>query len=192
MPACDVALISIAEQAIKRLGKIEGIPTFNALFTTVNEYGEIRSMNFTPSKGQEDWAPILEAMLPSLKSFGHAPPKLVFTDNIRADKDRLLSVFPSLSTNVTPIPAPNDAASLLLPSDWSLVLLTSTHQVNLRFNIIMNHHTDENPVVVALSVQWPLDIMKAAAGRVSLIQVTYQGVVYLIQVSHTILSMPVR
>ena len=44
----------------------------------------------------------------------------------------------------------------------------------------MNHHTDENPVVVALSVQWPLDIMKAVAGCVSLIQVAYQGVVYLI------------
>jgi hypothetical protein len=145
-------------------------------------------MNFTPSKGQEDWAPILEAMLPLLKSFGHAPLKLVFTDNIRADKDRLLSVFPSLSTNVTPILALNDAASLMLPSDWSSVLLTSTHQVNLCFNIIMNHHTEENPVVVALSVQWLLDIMKASAGRVSLIQVAYQGVVYLIQVSHIILT----
>lgn len=68
----------------------------------------------------------------------------------------------------------------MLPPDWSSVLLTSTHQVNHRFNIIMNHHTDENPVVVALSVQWPLDIMKAVAGCVSLIQVAYQGVVYLI------------
>ena len=145
-------------------------------------------MNFTPSKGQEDWAPVLEAMLPSLKSFGHAPPKLVFTDNIRADKDRLLSVFPSLSTDVTPVPTLNDAASLMLPPDWSSVLLTSTHQVNHRFNIIMNHHTDENPVVVALSVQWPLDIMKAVAGCVSLIQVAYQGVVYLIQVSQTIID----
>jgi hypothetical protein len=48
------------------MGKIEGVSTFSALFTTVNQYSEIRSMNFTPSKKQDDWAPILTAMLPSL------------------------------------------------------------------------------------------------------------------------------
>ncbi|KAF8833122.1 hypothetical protein BDN67DRAFT_986235, partial [Paxillus ammoniavirescens] len=168
-------------KAIKRLGKIEGVPTFNALFTTVNEYGEICSMNFTPSKGQDDWAPVLEAMLPSLKSFGHGSPKLVFTHNIRADKDCLLSIFPSLSTGVTPIPAVNDMSPLTLPSDWSSVLLTLTHQVNLHFNTIMNCHTDVNPVVVGLSVQWPLDVMQDITGHVSLIQVAYEDVVYLIQ-----------
>ena len=81
------------------MGKIEGVSTFNALFTTVNQYSEIRSMNFTPSKRQDDWAPILSAMLPSLTKFGHPQPRVVFTDNVRADKAKLLSVFPSLSTN---------------------------------------------------------------------------------------------
>jgi len=142
-------------------------------------------MNFTPSKGQDDWAPVLESLLPSLRSFGHGPPKLVFTDNIRADKDRLLSVFPSLSTGVTPVlPAANDMEPLTLPPNWSSVLLTSTHQVNLRFNTIMDRHTDANPVVVGLSLQWPTDIMKGVSGHVSLIQVAYGNVVYLIQVSH--------
>lgn len=143
-------------------------------------------MNFTPSKGQEDWAPVLKAMLPSLESFGHAPPKLVFTDNIRADKDRLLSIFPSLSAGVTPVPPLNNVEPLSFPSDWSSVALTSTHQVNLRFNTIINRHSDVNPVVVGLSMQWPLDVMKGVAGRVSLIQVAFEGVVYLIQVSHII------
>ena len=53
------------------MGKIEGVSTFNALFTTVNQYSEILSMNFTPSKRQDDWAPILSAMLPSLTNFDH-------------------------------------------------------------------------------------------------------------------------
>ena len=67
-------LITYYLKAIKQMGKIEGVSMFSALFTTVNQYGEIRSMNFTPSKKQDDWAPILSAMLPSLTKFGHSSP----------------------------------------------------------------------------------------------------------------------
>ncbi|KAF8130597.1 hypothetical protein EV363DRAFT_1296676 [Boletus edulis] len=72
-------------KAIKRMGKTEGASTFNAIFTTVNQYA------------QDGWGPVLSAMLPSLASFGHGPPKVVFTDNIWADKEKLLSIFPSLA-----------------------------------------------------------------------------------------------
>ena len=48
----------------------------------------------------------------------------------------------------------------------------------------MDCHTDTNPVVVGLSLQWPTDIVKGISGHVSLIQVAYGNVVYLIQVSY--------
>ena len=146
-------------------------------------------MNFTPSKAQDDWAPVLEAILPSLKSFGHGLPKLVFTDNIRADKDCLLSIFPLLSANITPVPAIDDMPPLTLPFNWTSVLLTSTHQVNFHFNMIMNNHSEANPVVVGLSLQWPFNVVKGTPGCVSLIQIAYENTVYLIQVGyHGIIS----
>ncbi|KAG2103734.1 uncharacterized protein F5147DRAFT_808699 [Suillus discolor] len=168
-------------KAIKRLGKTDGVPAFNALFTTINQYSEIRSMNFTPSKAQDGWAPILAAMLPSLASFGHSPPKIVFTDNIRADKDKLLSIFPSLSAGVIPVQPASTQEPLVLPEDWSSIPLTTMFQVNHRFDIIMNQHTPTTPVIVAFSVQWPIDAATGKTGRVALIQVAYQKVVYLIQ-----------
>lgn len=51
----------------------------------------------------------------------------------------------------------------------------------------MNHHTAENPVIVGLSLQWPFDAMRGVAGPVSLIQVAYDNMVYLIQVGRVIL-----
>ena len=165
------------------MGKIEGVSTFSALFTTVNQYSEIRSMNFTPSKKQDDWAPILSAMLPSLMNFGHSLPKVIFTDNVRADKAKLLSVFPSLSADVTPVPRSDAFDELVVPSNWNKVELPTAHQVNLRFSTIMSHHSPTSPIVVAFGIQWPIDPATGKEGRVSLIEIAYQETVYLIKVS---------
>ena len=142
-------------------------------------------MTFTPSKAQDGWGPVLSSMLPSLMSFGHCQPKVVFTDNIRADKEKLLSIFPSLSEDVTPVPVPQPCVQdkLVLPLDWSTIELTTTHQVNHRFDVIMNHHSPTTPVVIGFSLQWPVDIVTGNVGRVALIQVAYQKVVYLVKVS---------
>ena len=165
------------------MGKIEGVSTFSALFTTVNQYSEIRSMNFTPSKKQDDWAPILSAMLPSLMNFGHSLPKVIFTDNVRADKAKLLSVFPSLSADITPVPRSDAFDELVVPSNWNKVELPTAHQVNLRFSTIMSHHSPTSPIVVAFGIQWPIDPATGKEGHVSLIEIAYQETVYLIKVS---------
>jgi hypothetical protein len=171
------------------MGKIEGVSTFSALFTTVNQYSEIRSMNFTPSKKHDDWAPILSAMLPSLTNFGHPQPRVIFTDNVRADKAKLLSVFPSLSANVTPVPRSDAFDELVVPSSWNKVELPTAHQVNLRFSTIMSHHSPTSPIVVAFGIQWPIDPVTGNEGRISLIEIAYQETVYLIKVSkHFVLS----
>lgn len=164
------------------MGKINGVSIFNALFTTLNHFSEIRSMTFTPSKAQDGWGPVLSAMLPSLAKFSHTPPKVVFTDSILADKDKLLTIFPSLSSNVTPIPNNCALEELTLPYDWSYVDLPTVNHINLRFSIIMSHHTSVSPVKVAFGVQWPTDPISGKAGQVSLIQIGYQKTVYLIKV----------
>ena len=162
---------------------LEGVSTFTTLFTTVNQYSEIRSMNFTPSKKQDDWAPILSAMLPSLMNFGHSQPKVIFTDNVQADKAKLLSVFPSLLANVMPVPQSDAFDDLVVLSNWGQVELPTAHQVNLRFSTIMSHHSPSSPIVVAFSIQWPVDPVTGNEGCISLIEIAYQETVYFIKVS---------
>jgi hypothetical protein len=82
---------------------------------------------------------------------------------------------------VTPVQLPSAQDLLLFPEDWSYVPLTTTYQVNHRFNIIMNQHTPTTPIVVMFSIKWPINAATGEFGRVGLIQIGYQKVVYLIQ-----------
>ena len=67
----------------------------------------------------------------------HEPVEVVFTDNVRGDKRELELAFPSLLHDVTPVPVKLRLDRLEIPQDWSVVPLTSTHQVNLRLQVIM-------------------------------------------------------
>ncbi len=109
--------------------------------------------------------------------------EVVFTDNVRSDKRVLEAALPSLLHNVVPVPPQNPLERLQLPDDWSVVPLTSTHQINLRFNVIMGQHTPEHPVEVALDMEWPVDTVLGTQGPIAVIQVAHQKNVYLIQVS---------
>ncbi|KAF9231724.1 hypothetical protein BU15DRAFT_82048 [Melanogaster broomeanus] len=168
----------------KRIGRKEGVPVFAALHTFINEYNEIRGMTFTPSKTHEAWAPVLQSILPSLHAYGHSESQVVYTDNIRADRDKLLSIFPSLSAGVTPVQQSPPYEELALPPDWSTVQLTTPQQVNSQFNIIMNHHTDESPVIAAFGLQSSVDTSTGISGRAALLEIAYQKTVYLIQTCH--------
>ncbi|KAF9235590.1 hypothetical protein BU15DRAFT_77816 [Melanogaster broomeanus] len=165
----------------KHIGRKEGVPVFAALHTFINEYNEIWGMTFTPSKTHKAWAPVLQSILPSLHAYGHSEPQVVYTDNIRADRDKLLSIFPSLSTGVTPVQQSPPYEELALPPDWSTVQLTMPQQVNSQFNIIMNHHTDESPVIAAFGLQFPVDTSTRISGWAALLEIAYQKTVYLIQ-----------
>ncbi|KAF8419486.1 hypothetical protein L210DRAFT_3766619 [Boletus edulis BED1] len=171
-------------KVIKRMKRHGGVPFFSALHTFLNEYSEIHGMTFTPSKGHDGWAPVLQAILPSLREYGHPEPKVIFTDNVRADKDKLLSIFPSLSMGVTPVERLASLKPLTFPSDWEVIHLTNTHQVNLRFNIIMSHHSDSSPVIVGFTMYWPINTSSGVSGPVALLAFTYQKIVYLVQTIH--------
>lgn len=175
-------------QTIKRMVKVGGEATYHATFSTANLFSEIRSMNLTPTLSQAAWGPILGAMLPSLEMLGHSPPRYIWTDNINADKAKLLSVFPSLTENVNPVSTLNTRESLALPWDWSIEELPTAHHVNLRFSTIMSHHSSNLPITASLGIQWPVDPTTGNIGRVSLIQVGYQKTVYLIKVQYHSIS----
>ncbi|KAF8432539.1 hypothetical protein L210DRAFT_3650237 [Boletus edulis BED1] len=163
LPACTLA-IDHSFKVVKHLGKVGGAALFTALHTTVNDYGEIWSMLFTMTKGHDQFMPNMHEIAHSLTKFGHGDVEAVFMDNGCADKEEVQHAFPSLFKGV--------------------VHLSTTMQVNLRFDIIMNHRTTDNPLATAaLGLQWPVDISTGVQGLVALIEVAYQQTVYLIPTS---------
>jgi hypothetical protein len=170
------------KQAIRRIGKIHGVSVFASLQSTVNEIGECRAMTLTSTKAHDQFMPVLGHIPKSLAMFGHCPTQVVFTDNVLADKRELERIFPELLKDVVPVPEYSTMEPLHLPDDWTIVPLTCTHQVNMRMNIIMNHHSETKPVITAFDLQFPVDDTTGIRGPVALIQMAYEKTVYLIQV----------
>ncbi|KAF8833475.1 hypothetical protein BDN67DRAFT_916912 [Paxillus ammoniavirescens] len=177
------ARVLAIDHSFKRLGKVGSAPLFTALHTVTNEYVEIHSMLFTMTKGHEHFIPNLHEINHSLKMFGHADVEVVFTDNVRSDKEEVQRAFPSLLKDVVPVPPHSDLPVLKLPDhSWGVIELSTAHQINLHFDIIMNHRTPENPnVTVVFDMEWPVNLETGVQGPVALIQIAYQNTVYLIK-----------
>lgn len=144
-------------------------------------------MTLTSTKAHDQFMPVLYRIPQSLTMFGHCLTEVVFTDNVKADKHELQKIFPQLLKDVVPVPEYSVMEPLDLPDDWSVIQLTSTHQVNMRMNIIMNHHTEAKPIIAAFDVQFPVDGATGIRGLVAVIQIAYEKTVYLIQVMCSIL-----
>ncbi|KAG1721545.1 uncharacterized protein EDB91DRAFT_1064357, partial [Suillus paluster] len=150
-----VLAIDHSFKIIKWLGRVGSAPLFTALHTVVNKYSEIRSMLFTMMKGHDQYMPNLCEISESLVKFGHPEVQAVFTNNVHADKNKLERVFPSLLKDVVPVLPHSSLPLLEFPrGSWTIVELSNTHQVNHRFDVIMNHRTTTNPnVMVAFDME---------------------------------------
>ncbi|KAG1786521.1 uncharacterized protein HD556DRAFT_1506943 [Suillus plorans] len=146
------------------LGKVNGVATFGALHTACNEYGECRKMTLTPTKGHDDCMPALAEIPVTLAKYGHAPVKVLFTDNVCGDKSALEKVFPSLLYDVNPVPS-SGLEDLVVPDGW-----------HLRVDA-------EKELHVAFDLEWPVDREMGIYGRVSLISLAYDKAIYLIPIS---------
>ncbi|KAG1871813.1 hypothetical protein DFJ58DRAFT_837127 [Suillus subalutaceus] len=137
------------------------------IHTVVNEYSEIWSMLFMMTKGHDQYMPNLHEISESLVKFGHPEVQAVFTDNVRTDKMNSSNSLPLLEFS---------------HGSWTIVELSNTHQVNHRFDVIMNHRTMTNPnIMVAFDMEWLVNLETRIHGPVDLIQVAYQNTVYLIK-----------
>lgn len=141
-------------------------------------------MVLTPTKAHDQITPILSAIPRTLQHYGHGPTKAIYTDQPRTDKNVLERTFPSLVNGVIPVTPLPSFESLKFPSHWKVVDLSNATLVNDRMNIIMNHRFTSDHVVVAVDMEWPVDLRAKPAtfGPVALIQLAYQEQVYFIQV----------
>ncbi|CDO73771.1 hypothetical protein BN946_scf185015.g99 [Trametes cinnabarina] len=165
MLSAEILSVDHSFKAMKRLARVDGVSVFPGLHSTVNEYGEIRAMALSASKAHDQYIPILSKIPESLQLFGHKATQCVFTDNVRADKNQLEHAFPSLRAGVVPVPPLSDLPALEIPPTWSHVHLATPQQVNLRFNIIMNHRTANLSPTVAFDMEWPVDTTTGIHGR---------------------------
>ncbi|KAJ6476876.1 hypothetical protein C8R45DRAFT_873192, partial [Mycena sanguinolenta] len=84
----------------KYLMKLNGVMTFVALFTIVNEFEQIHFQAFVLTKSLSHIHAPLEGILKSLKAYGLPQPILGFTDNVASDAATFMQYLPSLGENV--------------------------------------------------------------------------------------------
>jgi hypothetical protein len=136
--------------------------------------------------------PALAEIPSTLAKYGHAPVKVVFTDNVRGDKEALEHAFPSLLDGVNPVPS-SSLEDLEIPTDWDICRLGSVFQVNSRMNSIMDDLSngessssgsgESAELHVAMDMEWPVDRDTGIYGKVALISIAYGRTVFLVPVS---------
>ncbi|KAJ7436935.1 hypothetical protein FB451DRAFT_1453390, partial [Mycena latifolia] len=84
----------------KYLMKLNGVMTFVALFTILNEFEQIRFQAFVPTKSLSHIHAALEGIVESLKAHGLPQPVLGFTDNVASDAATFMKYIPSLAESV--------------------------------------------------------------------------------------------
>lgn len=155
-------------------------------------YGELRLMDFTPTKAHEAFRSALEGFRDSLAQFGHSPLKLMYTDNV-ADAPFLQSIFPSLSEDVHPVDPYSHLPLLAFPHEEVDIVIASTAKDCddvIRALMFDGKEGDHLPadfrLVVALDFEWNVDMSgprgSASAGKTAVMQIAYEKQVYILQV----------
>lgn len=91
-------------KSVRKLAEVNGHPIFRALWTALNEFGQLRMATLTYSTAQEDLKPSLEAFKATVEALGHHGLQLLYTDNTRSD-----TAFFKASVKFVADPAPQPA-----------------------------------------------------------------------------------
>jgi hypothetical protein len=139
------------------LGWQNGVQVFGASFENINEYNELRTVLFTPTKAHSQYMPALGAIPQSLELYGLPPTLAIFTDLPRGDRAKLEEMFPSLWANVVPIPDQSSHETLTYPSEWQSTILSSPFQIETHLRSIMEDVTEGEELYVGMDMEWPVD-----------------------------------
>lgn len=86
----------------KLVAKLSGAKSFEALFTIMNEFEQVRFQAFVITKSFAHLGPYFEGILTSLKATGQPAPVYGYTDNPGAETGFIDSVMPSLRSTLSP------------------------------------------------------------------------------------------
>ncbi|KAH8109627.1 hypothetical protein DFH11DRAFT_1474484, partial [Phellopilus nigrolimitatus] len=179
---------------VKCMSKIDGVPTFAALFTIVNELEQIRYQAFVPTKSLSHVESAFEAIVASLKSHGLPEPFLGFTDNVPHDAHIIMNAVPSFAKDIKPV-LPREFSGLpvaKLPEDVEVVLLEEFGGIADACSWILEKLEDESSrILVGFDSEWdfvPDDLNQSGQKETThycptaLVQICYQKSIYLLRI----------
>jgi len=170
----------------KYLMKLDGVMSFAALFTVVNEFEQIRYQAFVPTKALSHIRSGLEAMVKSLSDHGLAQPVLGFTDNVASDAATFLQCIPSLGENVTPVEFDefDDLPRLSLPSDVTPLVCNTEAEIESACLDILGMLVDGSKLHIGFDMEWEFSTEGGSLGsnKTALVQLALQKKVYLLRV----------
>ncbi len=169
----------------KLMTKLEGVPTFVALFTLVNEFEQIRFQTFVPTKAPSHLRAGLEKFSESLTAHGHPQPILGFTDNVAGDASTFVHCIPSLGKDVLPVDLDEhpELPRMFLPPDVKPLVCETEAEIRSACNEILAHMPDEPGIMhVGFDTEWDFSTgLSGGSSSTALVQIALPKTVYLLR-----------
>jgi hypothetical protein len=187
---------------IKKMNKSNGVSDYSCMYTVMNEYEEIKMQILAPTKSLKHVVPSFVNMMASYKKYGFELPELFYTDNVIGDRSTLEEVMPSLTENVKhlnptkseQITINNQYATLPpaeIPDSVEVVTLDTADGINVCCQYLLDEaHCNTSSIYIGFDCEWayqgsviPLDErLSVKYIDVSLVQIAYKSVIYLMRI----------
>ncbi|KAJ7909937.1 hypothetical protein B0H13DRAFT_2272705 [Mycena leptocephala] len=95
--------LAILYSVVKYMGDLKGQPIFNAAYTIMNEFEEVRAHSLTQTKSLGFVQDVFEGIQEGLKNANHPPTQLFYTDSPQLERSFHESINSSLTKDVEPI-----------------------------------------------------------------------------------------
>jgi hypothetical protein len=157
MCTAEICTMDHSHKITKQIVKINGETVFSATLTVTNEFGEICILAFVATKSHAQFESALIKMRESLQLYGHAQPKVFYTDNPAADKHFLENLFPSLKEDVIPVETHSGLKKITRPSDVNISVQSSASGVEAALEKItddLDLRNDDASIVVGFDAEW--------------------------------------
>lgn len=165
--------------------KADGEKIFEALWTAVNEYEEIKAQVFTVTKSHDELRTTLDNMVGGMQALGHQDIQFLFTDDCCKDRAYFAQCIPSLSNSVNPTSTSRFSAlhSLTLPTNLSDMVIIVNRESLLDEIMMMFFGAIEvrRDIVVSFDLEWTFTYDGRPPGKVSVLQIAYGENIYIIQ-----------
>jgi hypothetical protein len=133
---CRVLGIDHSHKVTKHMIQLNGEELFMGLLSATNEHGQLCAAVLVGTKAHSQFDTALKALGESLALYGHPPPEVAYTDDMK-DKGMLEDVFPSLRAGVVPISKHSNLPSFELPTSINVILVkTHDHAKNTLLSIM--------------------------------------------------------
>ncbi|KAJ7929791.1 hypothetical protein B0H13DRAFT_2537803 [Mycena leptocephala] len=100
---CDIGTSDHTFAFLKHMGGLKGEQIFNAAYTLLNNFEELRANSLTQTKSLEEVNDMFEGVQQGLKDSGNPPLQFLYTDSPQAERAFHESIHASLTKNVVPV-----------------------------------------------------------------------------------------